>query len=163
MKKVLFVYPNLHAQIGFNYGISYISGLLKAHGIETRLLNINEQLGYPLDHERIKNDVLAFGPDVIGFSVLSNQHKYALEIGGEMRRYTDSPLVFGGIHPTMDPRGTLSSEVPDCVCIGEGEEALLELVEKGDPKGVRNMGYKREDEIVLEPLRPYTDHQHPSL
>jgi radical SAM superfamily enzyme YgiQ (UPF0313 family) len=157
MKKVLFVYPNLHAQIGFNYGISYISGLLKAHGIETRLLNINEQLGYPLDHERIKKDVLAFGPDVIGFSVLSNQHKYALEIGGEMRRYTDSPLVFGGIHPTMDPRGTLSSKVPDCVCIGEGEEALLELVEKGNPKGVRNMGYKKEDEIVLEPLRPYTD------
>jgi anaerobic magnesium-protoporphyrin IX monomethyl ester cyclase len=157
MKKALFVYPNLHAQIGFNYGISYMSGLLKARGIETRLLNINEQLGYPLDLEKIKKDVLAFSPDIIGFSVLSNQHKYAMEIARDMRRYTEAPLVFGGIHPTMDPKGTLSGETPDCICIGEGEDAFLELVEKGGPKGVRNMGYREKDEIVLEPLRPYTD------
>jgi anaerobic magnesium-protoporphyrin IX monomethyl ester cyclase len=157
MKKVLFVYPNLHAQIGFNYGISYMSGLLKARGIETRLLNINEQLGYPLDLEKIKKDVLAFSPDVIGFSVLSNQHKYAMEIARDMRQYTQAPLVFGGIHPTMDPKGTLSGETPDCICIGEGEEAFLELVEKGRPKGVQNMGYREKGELVLEPLRPYTD------
>lgn len=157
MTRVLFVYPNLRAQIGFNYGVSYISGLLKAHGIETRLLNINEQLDYPLDHDRIRKDVLAFSPDVIGFSVLSNQHKYALEIAHAMRRYTDSLMVFGGIHPTMDPRGVLTGEIPDCICIGEGEESFLELVKKGNPKGVRNMGYREKGETVLEPLRPYTD------
>ena len=42
--RLLFIYPNLNAQIGFNYGIAYMSGLLKAHGIETSLLNVNEQL-----------------------------------------------------------------------------------------------------------------------
>lgn len=157
MKKVLFVYPNLHAQIGFNYGLSYISGLLKANSIDVRLLNINEQVGYPLDLDRIKKDVLAFDPHVIGFSVLSNQHKYGLEIARDMRRYTRAPVVFGGIHPTMDPKGTLAGETPDCICIGEGEEAFLELVQKGGPKGVRNMGYREDGEVVLEPLRPYTD------
>ena len=30
--RVLFIYPNLNAQIGFNYGIAAISGLLKAAG-----------------------------------------------------------------------------------------------------------------------------------
>ena len=101
--RVLFIYPNLNAQIGFNYGISYISGLLKSEGIETFLLNINADLGYPLDLDRIKRDVLRIAPDLIGFSVLTNQYKYALEIAASLRTYYDRPIVFGGIHPTMDP------------------------------------------------------------
>jgi hypothetical protein len=65
--RILFIYPNINTQIGFNYGISYISSFLKANGIETYLLNINEKLGYPLDHERIKEDILSIKPDMIGF------------------------------------------------------------------------------------------------
>ena len=56
--RVLFIYPNLNAQIGFNYGIAYISAFLKQHGIETHLLNINEQVDYPLDLARIRKDVM---------------------------------------------------------------------------------------------------------
>ncbi len=47
--RVLFIYPNLNAQIGFNYGLAYISGILIKKGVETHLLNVNEQIGYPLD------------------------------------------------------------------------------------------------------------------
>ena len=85
--RVLFIYPNVNAQIGFNYGIAYISAFLKQHGIETHLLNINEQVGYPLDLSRIKNDVLRINPDVIGFSVVTNQHKYAIEIARDIKTY----------------------------------------------------------------------------
>jgi anaerobic magnesium-protoporphyrin IX monomethyl ester cyclase len=155
--KVLFIYPNLYAQIGFSYGVSYISGLLKANGIETHLLNVNEKLGYPLDFDRIKKDVLSIRPDFIGFSVLTNQYKYALEIARSIKRYYDAPIVFGGIHPTMDPHWTITEGSVDYICIGEGEEAFLELIRKGDPKGVRNIGYKDGGNIILEPLRPFTD------
>jgi anaerobic magnesium-protoporphyrin IX monomethyl ester cyclase len=155
--RVLFIYPNLNAQIGFNYGIAYISGLLRARGHETALLNVNDQLGYPLDLERIGRDVERIRPDVIGLSVLTNQHKYALEIARHIRTKTDSPIVFGGIHPTMDPRGVLNDGGMDYICLGEGEEAFLEALEKGSPKGVANMGYRDGDNIVLEPLRPFTD------
>ncbi len=155
--RVLFVYPNLHAQIGFNYGIAYMSGVLKAHGIETALLNVNEQLDYPLDFDRIRRDVERFSPDVIGFSIVTNQHKYALEMARDMRRYTKAPIVFGGIHPTMDPAGSLADPVVDAICVGEGEEAFLEYLRRRDPRGVRNMGDRDGKEIVLEPLRPYTD------
>jgi radical SAM superfamily enzyme YgiQ (UPF0313 family) len=155
--RMLFVYPNLNAQIGFNYGISYISGYLKAHGVETSLLNINGALGYPLDLDRIKKDVLATAPDVIGFSVVTVQYKYALEIAASMRDYYDGPIVFGGIHPTMDPYGTLAEGVIDEICVGEGEEAILESLTGSSPRGVRNMGYRKDGGIVLEPLRPYVD------
>jgi anaerobic magnesium-protoporphyrin IX monomethyl ester cyclase len=155
--RILFIYPNINTQIGFNYGISYISSFLKAEGIETYLLNINEKLGYPLDHERIKQDILSIRPDIIGFSVLTNQYKYALEIASNIKKYIDVPIIFGGIHATMDPQETLSQACVDYICVGEGEEAILELIRKGSPLGVRNIGHKTKGSFVLEPLRPYTD------
>jgi radical SAM superfamily enzyme YgiQ (UPF0313 family) len=157
MMRVLFIYPNLNAQIGFNYGVAAISGLLKSQGIETFLLNVNGEMGYPLDLDRIKKDTAAIRPDLIGFSVVTNQYKYALEIAAALRGSCDAPMVFGGIHPTMDPRGCLAEGVVDSVCVGEGEEAVLELIRKGDPKGVRNMGYRDARGVVIEPLRPYID------
>ena len=42
--RVLFIYPNLYAQIGFNSGLAYISACLKEKGHETKLININEKL-----------------------------------------------------------------------------------------------------------------------
>ena len=157
MMRVLFIYPNLNAQIGFNYGIAYMSGLLKARGIETFLLNVNEQLGYPLDHDRIARDAERIAPDLIGFSVLTNQYKYSLDIAGSLKARFDLPIVFGGIHPTMDPQAVLAEKAVDYICMGEGEEALLEACEKGSPEGVRNMGFRQNGESILEPLRPYTD------
>ena len=108
---------------------------LRSEGIETFLLNINADLGYPLDLDRIKRDVMRIAPDVIGFSVLTNQYKYALEIAAHLRTYYDRPIVFGGIHPTMDPHGTLKEPVLDSICVGEGEEAFLESIRAGGPRG----------------------------
>jgi anaerobic magnesium-protoporphyrin IX monomethyl ester cyclase len=155
--RVLFIYPNLNAQIGFNYGVAHISALLKKHGIETHLLNINEQVGYPLDFARIKQDVLRINPDVIGFSVVTNQYKYAVEIARNIKTYHPKPIVFGGIHPTMAPFDVMQESAVDCVCVGEGEEAFLEYLTKGRPEGVLNMGYREGPKIVLEPLRAYAD------
>ena len=96
-------------------------------------------------------------PDVIGFSVVTNQYKYALEIAAGLRTHYDGPIVFGGIHPTMDPYGTLRQTVVDSICVGEGEEAFLESIRAGGPARVRNMGYMEGGRPVVEPLRPYTD------
>src|SRR6187402_405392 len=42
--RVLFVYPNLYTQMGFNHGLASLSACLKAAGHETRLVNLNENL-----------------------------------------------------------------------------------------------------------------------
>ena len=106
--------------------------------------------------ERLRSDVLRIKPDLIGFSVLTNQYKYAVEIAQDIKRYLDVPIIFGGIHPTMDPEGTLAEQCVDYLCIGEGEEAFLELIEKGSPKGIGRLP-KENGRMVMEPLRPYGD------
>ena len=157
--RVLFIYPNLNAQIGFNYGVAFLSAVLRRNGHVTRLLNINESLGYPLDLERIAGDVKAFSPDLVGFSVVSNQFRYALEIGKAIRGYTDAPFVCGGVHATMVPREVLETGIFDYACLGEGEEALVELANAlevhGDTTKIPNIWMKRDGRIIKNRVRPF--------
>ncbi|MDY6863154.1 MAG: radical SAM protein [Thermodesulfobacteriota bacterium] len=161
MAKILFIYPNLNTQVGFNYGLAYISGVLKKAGHETRLLNINEDLGYPLDFSRIKSDIISFSPDLIGFSALTNQFNYIEEIARKIKGTFKIPIICGGIHATMDPEGVLNTGLFDYVCVGEGEYALLELLEslkKGIPSyNIPNIWYRTKGEIIKNKVRPFVD------
>ena len=60
----------------------------------------------------------------------------------------------------MDPQGVLAEKAVDYICIGEGEDALLELIEKGSPEGILNIGYKKNGELIIAPLRPFKDIAH---
>ena len=42
--RVLFIYPNLYTQMGFNHGLASLSACLKRAGHAPRLLNLNENL-----------------------------------------------------------------------------------------------------------------------
>jgi radical SAM superfamily enzyme YgiQ (UPF0313 family) len=157
--RVLFIYPNLHAQIGFNYGVAYLSACLRQNGHTTRLLNINESLGYPPDKERIIGDLRDFSPNLVGFSVVSNQFQYTLEIAKTIREHTDAPLVAGGIHATMAPSEVLDTGLFDYACVGEGEEALLDLVgalEKGqDTSAIQNIWSRLNGATIQNSVRPF--------
>jgi radical SAM superfamily enzyme YgiQ (UPF0313 family) len=157
--RVLFVYPNLNAQIGFNYGVAQLSSVLKRHGHVTHLLNINESLDYPLDLPRIIRGLKSFSPDLVGFSVVTNQLRYALEIAHAIRPHTEAPLICGGVHATMSPSEVLNTGAFDYACVGEGEEALLDLVgalEKNeDTSTIPNIWTRANGEIIRNRVRPF--------
>jgi anaerobic magnesium-protoporphyrin IX monomethyl ester cyclase len=68
------------------------------------------------------------------------------------------PIVLGGWHPSLLPHQTLAFPYVDVVVRGQGEDSLLEVVqrlEKGDSlDGVRGIGFKRKGEAVFTPERP---------
>lgn len=156
--RILFIYPNLDAQIGFNYGLAFISSLLKQHGHITGLINLNEKLSQSLDLEKIREVVEEFKPGLIGFSVVTNQYGFAREIARSIKEYSPVPLVCGGIHATMAPEEVLASGCFDYVCIGEGEYAILELankLEKGeDVRNIPNIWLGQDSQIIRNRLRP---------
>ncbi|MCX8012210.1 MAG: hypothetical protein N3A64_03530, partial [Desulfobacterota bacterium] len=84
--RILFIYPNINAQIGFNYGLAFLSAVLKSADHTTRLLNINEKLGYPLNWQRIQSDIELFSPQLIGISMVTNQFRYCLEIAAAIKK-----------------------------------------------------------------------------
>src|SRR5581483_10972973 len=71
--------------------------------------------------------------------------------------YPEKPVILGGWHPSLLPDQTLAAEYVDIVVKGQGEDAMLEIVERiagGDSmKGVEGVGYKEDGRLVFNPAR----------
>ncbi len=156
--RVLFVYPNLYTQMGFNHGLASLSAQLKARGHETRLVNLNENLPPVPTREDLLAIVESWKPGVVAFSCLTMQYQEALRIARWLRESCDAlpPLVVGGIHPTMVPDEVMADGAWDHVGVGECEDALAELVERIErgetPHDVPNFLSWRDGEVVHNPV-----------
>ncbi len=91
------------------------------------------------------------------------QIHFSVEVAKTIREETgDSvPIVWGGCHPTILPEQTLKSEYVDIVCVGEGDETFLELVEALQSKqplaGVKGLAYLEGQKCVITDERPLLD------
>lgn len=95
--------------------------------------------------------------DLVGLSLMTNQFIPAINVTEHLKRLQiAAPIIWGGIQPTVEPEICL--EYTDIVCLGEGEDALLELVdhmEHGRPYfEIRNMWFKSGEGIIRNPPRP---------
>lgn len=65
-------------------------------------------------------------------------------------------IVWGGVHASLNP--TECAELADIVCRGEGEEMMLELVERleqgRDWRDIENTAFKENGSLQLNSLRP---------
>jgi radical SAM superfamily enzyme YgiQ (UPF0313 family) len=132
--RVLFVYPNLNTQMGFNHGLASISAVLKEAGHETRLVNLNEKLPPVPSDEDVARVVEEWQPGMVAFSCITQQYEKARQLAEFLRAdcarrgAAVPPLVVGGIHPTLVPEEVMADGVWDHVGVGECEYALRELV-----------------------------------
>jgi radical SAM superfamily enzyme YgiQ (UPF0313 family) len=79
-------------------------------------------------------------------------------------RYPRLPVVLGGWHPSLLPDQTLAADCVDVVVRGQGEDVIVELVERlraGDSlEGLAGVGYKQDGRLMFNaerPLRPIRD------
>ncbi len=153
-------------------GVEYLSAYLKKHGYEVRVfvepqLFNDEYMNIPSlnklfsFHNRLVNNVVNFSPDLIGFSVVTDFYDWACFLASELKKRCDKPIIFGGIHPTLLPEEVLKNEFVDMVCIGEGELALLEVVERLQrgswPDDVLNIWSKNKNKLIKNRIRPLVD------
>ena len=66
-------------------------------------------------------------PLLVGTTAMTGpQIKFAVEISEIIRKFDPKiPIMWGGLHPTMQPLQTLSNPAIDILIIGEGEKTLL--------------------------------------
>jgi anaerobic magnesium-protoporphyrin IX monomethyl ester cyclase len=159
--KILFIYPNTGSQLGFSYGIAHISAVLKQAGHTVDLWQLCEDIApLPSKEEFIKR-LKQIDPDVVGFSVVTNQWPYAKRLAGWVREATSAPLVCGGIHAMAAPSEILQTSSFDYIFRGEAEYAFLEFVEKlarnENVLEVRNLGAIQNGQMRINPVRPLPD------
>ena len=76
----------------------------------------------------------------------------------------DFPVILGGWHPSLLPLQTLEADFVDVVIRGQGENAMLEVVQRLEHResldGVAGVGFKRDGQLVMNPeraLRPLVE------
>ncbi|MDY7033042.1 MAG: radical SAM protein [Thermodesulfobacteriota bacterium] len=148
------------------FGVRALSAYLKREGKKVRNIflpggikkNKNKK-DYIYQYERhiIEETIeLCKECDLIGISFMTNYFDRAKQLTQEIRKCIDAPVIWGGIHPTVAPEESMQHV--EMVCIGEGEEALLELVQKleegKDYFDTRNIWFKKDGKIIKNQLRP---------
>jgi radical SAM superfamily enzyme YgiQ (UPF0313 family) len=126
-KKVVFCFhTNDHE---YNMGIGFLSSFLKKNGVETDLAVYREIPGRSMDTpESVTSEILGKGPTVVAFSVMTFNWLRIRKVISLLRQMNYKGLiVVGGYHAILAPDEVLSEPGVDAVCIGEGEEPLLEL------------------------------------
>ncbi len=95
--------------------------------------------------------------DLIGMSLMTNTFHRARVLTETIRAAgINAPIIWGGPHPTMASAESL--EVADIVCIGEGEQAMLELVETleagKDPTTIAGLAFRQNGKVIRNPVAP---------
>ena len=106
-------------------GPAFLAASLRDHGIEAAFLRVSPS--EPI--ASIAESIARVAPDLIGVSMTTRQWLRARDVLGGLRRLVDIPVVVGGLHATFSPEEVLRHDGIDYLCLGEGEAALLDLVE----------------------------------
>ncbi|ODS35781.1 MAG: B12-binding domain-containing radical SAM protein [Candidatus Altiarchaeales archaeon WOR_SM1_86-2] len=154
-------YPDITA-----FGLRTISAYLKMYGHKTQMIFLPDPYSDDLIDgvQRYKDHVLneliplCKESDLIGITLMTNFFDGAIQITRKLKSTSNIPIIWGGVHPTVRPEESL--EYADMVCIGDGEEAILELsnkIESGENySDTKNVWIKSDGEIIRNVLRPLT-------
>jgi radical SAM superfamily enzyme YgiQ (UPF0313 family) len=141
------IYPDLQS-----FGIRTLSACLKQEGHDVDLIFLPKEF-YKRYAEKTMDDIvkLTKKSELVGISLMSNFFDNAIQITQKLKANYDFPILWGGTHPTIKPEECLN--YADMVCIGEGEEAILELSRRTQNKqdyfNVKGMGFNNKGKIII--------------
>lgn len=149
-------------------GILYLSSYLKKDGHLTYFIDMhNEQItsqlcGASFDMEKyynlkIKQIILDYKPDIIGFSVhFAGRFHPMLNISGLIKKdFPKVPIAIGGIHPTIFAQEILREyKSLDFILQGESEVSFLELINSIELgykhfNQIDGLAYRNDSEIIV--------------
>lgn len=156
--KILFIYPSAESQLGFNYGVAHMAAILKQAGHAVALWQLCEKLAPLPDEQTFLDRIAREKPDVLAFSVVTNQWPYTQKVARWARSKFSIPFVIGGIHTLTSAEEILKTGLFDYVFRGECENSFSEFIAKlahgRDVESVPGMAYARNSKIRVNPVGP---------
>ena len=183
--KVLFIYPNTMLATLLPLHVSILSACLKKEGFAVKLFDTTcykteeksfeekkvellqikrfnlSKGGIGLKeadiYEDLRNLVESYKPNLIGISLVEDTYQLGLALLRSIERF-QIPVIAGGVFVNFYAEKIISEDCIDLLCLGEGEEALVELCEKmaegSDYNTIKNLWIKQNNaKIIKNPLR----------
>ncbi len=105
--------------------------------------------------EDLHKKVNEFRPDLLALSCTEDMWELGIKIIDEIKEYKQKnniPVVAGGVFPTFAPEICIKNDLIDIVCVGEGENALVDLCKriknKKDYTNVTNLWIKKDGKLI---------------
>lgn len=154
MRILFVVYDNAAHIHHFPIGIASLTAVLEqsGHDVELYLQDIHH---YPDEHLTRYLDDNAF--DMVGLSFIGGywQYRKALAISAAINASRNRPrlYVIGGHGPAPEPEFFLRKTKADAVCIGEGEETVLDLARGLPLQQIAGIAWRDGEHIRINPRR----------
>jgi anaerobic magnesium-protoporphyrin IX monomethyl ester cyclase len=184
--KVLFIYPNTMMATLLPLNISLLSACLKKAGFQVELFDttyypteeINfeqkkvqllqikpynlSEAGISLKKTDIYKDlqkkISEYQPDLIGVTLVEDTFDLASGLLRCVRKHTDAPIIAGGVYVYSSAESLIKEDFIDMLCVGEGEEALVELCQRmchgEDVTKIPNIWVKKNGKVFKNNMRP---------
>lgn len=148
------------------YPVRILSAYLKNKGFQVRLIFLPDlkfeslqvsQSPTNLFKDSVIKKVIALCSEssLIGISLLTPDFLKAVYLTKQLKESLKIPVLWGGKHPSAEPQDSLV--YADMVCIGEGEEALAQLLGKIESKqqyyDIQNIWFQQGGRIIENPPR----------
>ncbi len=149
-KNILFIYPMLEESESL--AIQYLSSGLKKQGHKVNLIVYHK--GEKYFKKRLKKRIENFQPDFIGFSAMTDDYAIVCKIAKFVKTITNAFIIVGGIQATSCPDEVISNDFVDYIVLGEGDDAIIELIENPQNTKIKNIWMKKNKKIIKNSLRP---------
>lgn len=146
-----------------SFGVRTISAHLRKRGHRTQLLFLPDPYGDNIVpgvqryDDNALSEILPFcaESDIVGITLMTNFFAGAVQITQKIRSRLKKPIIWGGIHPTICPEESL--RFTDMICMGEGEDSVLELLDKMDRsephENTEGFWFRKDGGIIKNGLR----------
>jgi len=144
--KVLFLLKN--TGMNESLGIMTLSSIIKQHNHHAKLIITEDYSG-----KEIIAKTKDYNPDVLAYSIMTGEHGYYFNLNKMIKEHHQCFSVFGGPHPTFYPT-IIEKEGVDAVCIGEGDNAFPELLNRLEQNqnyyNIQNFYFKKPDNSIIK-------------
>lgn len=156
MSRVILIDPayDENGNVRPQLGTLQLAGVLLQHGFDPVLLDFSvlKEAAIPALEKALDGDVLFVGISTVVGSMLRG----ALDAAAAVReRNPDIPIVWGGVHPTIEVPTTLAHDLVDMIAIGDGEYSVVELAQKlqkgQDVTDIPGMAFLVDGKIKMNP------------
>ena len=141
-------------------GIKYIAATARANGYDSKILLVPGYLEREL-HPVLEDFIKDYNPDLIGISLMSIEFYPAKNMTRLIKEKFDVPVIWGGLHVILKPEECIN--YADYVCSGEGENAVVKLMNhlkekgRGEVPDIPNIWVNDNGNIIKKEALPETD------
>ncbi len=143
----------LHSFESIPFGIAFIATSLKHANFDTQILVATPGADY---YNLLEQHIQKHAPKLICLTAVASQYPTIREIAKSIRQIDSSiNIIIGGHHTSLNPSEVISEDCFDALCIGEGEQAVVEYASqinsgKNTPSNINNLWIKNSDNNNIE-------------